>query len=98
MFTSHTKRHNFLLQLFSFHLLPHDIKRPRTGSMTFQAWKIWTLNSTNFQDQPCFSYSIHTVCDGFPLHNRLSLTTDTFKLRLESHLRRGYVRNRIILK
>jgi len=33
----------------------HDFPGPRPNSMTFQAWKIWILNSTTFQDlyAPC---------------------------------------------
>jgi len=35
----------------------HDFPGPRPNSMTFQAWKIWILNSMTFQDlyAPCIS-------------------------------------------
>jgi len=42
-----------LQQPFGFFF--HDFPAPRPDSITSQAWKIWTLNSTTFQDlcAPC---------------------------------------------
>ena len=51
IYDTHGTRQNLLRQLFifmTFHTLFHDFSWPRPDYRTFQAWKMWTLNSTNF--------------------------------------------------
>ena len=46
-----------------------DYSGPRPNSMTFQAWKLWILNSTTFHDFPGSVRTLHIL----QAHNRLGL-------------------------